>query len=777
MESLSKLVKNPPADCSAAYFWFFNDDIPVDVMISQMHAMIDKGVKALLLHPMPAMFRPQTMQTRMYPDYLTPEYFQVIKKIVEEAQRTGCHYWLYDEGGWPSGSACGQVSQADPVNFRQMRLMKQEDGTVKPCHLGAPKPGFYPNVLNRNATDKFIELTHEQYYKTVPEHFGSTVQYVFQDEACFSTPLAWCEELDDEFLKQKNYDIRNYYEQLINPPADDDPEDLIQARIDLADVRSKLFVKNFVKPIQDWCHKHNVISSGHFNGENIPTGNYSSGYGHILRAMRALDAPGIDVIWRQLYPGVCTHHFPKYASSVARQSGIQTALSESAAVYGDGFTPEELKWLIDFQAVRGINLFVISAFAMSLKDPFTYTSTRPSYDLNNPLWAYSDLWHKHIERICALLRQGKADSKTAVFHDIRSIWTGSTEMENAAAWHDATAEKLLKQHCDFDFTDDDTIQAAPFDSLDGKPALRIGDMLYTTIVVPTVNRMEDATAEKLEQFANQGGVVIDETHLQDVQPVLPIDGDVNGDLRVTKRILDEKSIYFITNESDNAIQATLHFPEQSQCVRLDDEGEFIALDSNKVTFIPRSSQLFVFGEEPTAQPPRSFTNPSSTITIEDGWTLKPVAQVTIDCNGSNLHPVKADPQPVQLGDWRPVLGEYFSGEALYAVDFQNPGATEAFLNLGDVNYACDIILNGKCISRRAWHPYSCDISEALQPGTNHLEIRMVNTRANALATPELRKRWKAQFPLCLTQYDDKEMAAEADSLPSGLFGPVTVAFN
>ncbi len=520
-----------------------------------------------------------------------------------------------------------------------------------------------------------------------------------------------------------------------------------------------------------------MLSSGHFNGENEPAGNYNYGYGHILRALRALDVPGIDVIWRQLFPGVCTHHFPKYASSAARQSGIQTALSESAAVYGDGFTPEELKWLVDFQAVRGINLFVLSSFAMSLKDPFLYTSTRPSYDLDNPLWAYSDLWHKHIERICVLMRQGRADCKTAVFFDIRSIWTGTSEMARAVEWHDKTAEILLRNHCDFDFVDDDTLQSALIEALDGKPALRIGDMLYTVIVLPTVNRMEDATAEKLEKFAGMGGCVINENRLEDVQPVLDIEGDDYGGLRVTKRILDGKSIYFITNECDETVDAVLHFPEGAQCVWLEDDGEFIALESNHVTFIPRSSRVFVFGEEPSTPPPRSFANPASVAALEKGWRMKPVSQVVIDGNGPKLHPVNAKSQACCPGDWRKILGECFSGEVSYEVDFNNPGATEAFLDLGEVKYACEVILNGKSVARRAWHPYSCDISSCLLPGVNHLEVRVVNTRANAVSDPELLKRWKVQFPLCMDTYDARARAVEAESLSSGLFGPVTIAFN
>ena len=53
------------------------------------------------------------------------------------------------------------------------------------------------------------------------------------------------------------------------------------------------------------------------------------GHGSLLKSMRALDVPGVDVIWRQICPETkvtvrnemngCNGFFPRYASSAAAQ--------------------------------------------------------------------------------------------------------------------------------------------------------------------------------------------------------------------------------------------------------------------------------------------------------------------------------------------------------------------------------------------------------------------------------------------------------------------------
>ena len=45
--------------------------------------------------------------------------------------------------------------------------------------------------------------------------------------------------------------------------------------------------------------------------------------------------------------------FPKFASSAAHQNGTALALTESFGVYGNGLTPAQMKWLVDYQSVLG----------------------------------------------------------------------------------------------------------------------------------------------------------------------------------------------------------------------------------------------------------------------------------------------------------------------------------------------------------------------------------------------------------------------------------------
>src|SRR6185437_13161566 len=47
-------------------------------------------------------------------EYLSDEYFSRYRLAMDEAKRLGMKAWLYDEGGWPSGSATGRVVKSDP---------------------------------------------------------------------------------------------------------------------------------------------------------------------------------------------------------------------------------------------------------------------------------------------------------------------------------------------------------------------------------------------------------------------------------------------------------------------------------------------------------------------------------------------------------------------------------------------------------------------------------------------------------------------------------------
>ena len=54
------------------------------------------------------------------PDYLTPAFFELCAYAIEKAKELGVICWLYDEGGWPSGGACGKVLKDHPEYAREV---------------------------------------------------------------------------------------------------------------------------------------------------------------------------------------------------------------------------------------------------------------------------------------------------------------------------------------------------------------------------------------------------------------------------------------------------------------------------------------------------------------------------------------------------------------------------------------------------------------------------------------------------------------------------------
>ena len=99
------------------------------------------------------------------------------------------------------------------------------------------------------------------------------------------------------------------------------------------------------------------------------------------------------------------HHFPKYASSVAHQAGTPWSWTESFSAYVCALTLEEMKWITDFQFVRGINLLISGQALLSTKGHYM-GSIRPMFGRENPVsatWTY----HAYTARLSYLLSLGR----------------------------------------------------------------------------------------------------------------------------------------------------------------------------------------------------------------------------------------------------------------------------------------------------------------------------------------------------------------------------------
>ena len=105
---------SPDQKYAPIYAWVWNGELSEDGIDAQLAEMDRLGIRAFYIIPEPQTFRPTTMPTRLDPNYLTKPYFEYYRYTLEQAKKYSMECWLYDEGGWPSGGACGKVLLKHP---------------------------------------------------------------------------------------------------------------------------------------------------------------------------------------------------------------------------------------------------------------------------------------------------------------------------------------------------------------------------------------------------------------------------------------------------------------------------------------------------------------------------------------------------------------------------------------------------------------------------------------------------------------------------------------
>ena len=128
----------------------------------------------------------------------------------------------------------------------------------------------------------------------------------------------------------------------------------------------------------------------------------------------------------------------------------------------------------------------------------------------------------------------------------------------------------------------------------------------------------------------------------------------------------------------------------------------------------------------------------------------------------------------QLTDWskRPEAGiKNFSGKATYRKTFevptQNLSGSALILDLGNVNDIAVVRVNGRELATLWQPPYRVSITSGAQPGTNTLEVDVVNTWHNRLVGDAMLPANQRH-----TSLTAGSAAKGARLLPAGLLGPV-----
>jgi hypothetical protein len=265
--------------------------------------------------------------------------------------------------------------------------------------------------------------------------------------------------------------------------------------------------------------------------------------------------------------------------------------------------------------------------------------------------------------------------------------------------------------------------------------------------------------------------------------------DFEGPCDYTHRRTDGADIYFVSGRG--AVECTFRVsgrqPELWDAVngritaatnwRTNSDGRTVV-----ATDLPENGSAFVVFRQP-GRPPAAPAPPApkpGERALSGPWTV-------------TFEPGRGAPASVvfdQLVPWNEHADDgirFFSGKATYRKSFDLP-AGEAIrsprLQLGEVKCLAQIRLNGRDLGVVWTAPWSIDLTGAVRPGRNELEIDVVNTWANRLigdaGQPAEKRVTKSNLALQSGRRTIKlyqGYASEDPLMRSGLIGPVRLEFH
>lgn len=576
-KQLIDLFSSPSAEYRGKPFWSWNGELRKEELIRQAHIMKEMGLGGYFMHS----------RTGLITEYLGDEWFELINEVADAAEADGMEAWLYDEDRWPSGSAGGMVtddpqyrmkslyvfeSDIENVTYRdniislclaridgidlydytnidisdltrdnikdklyaEIKCDSKANGTWKalifaivPNECNSNYNGnTYIDTMNRKATERFIELTHEKYAEKCGDRLGKSIKGIFSDEPhrgkCLdnkkvsdgvtSCAIAWTDDIFEEYEKRYGSDIRSHLPELFYRK---DCRPVSPFKLHYIDLACNLFVERFIEPINKWCEDHGIIYTGHVLHEDSLM-SQTAPNGSLMRTYEHMTYPGIDCLSEH---NRC-YWIVKQLSSVTRQMGKKWLLSELYGCTGWQFDFKGHKAVGDWQALFGINLRCqhLSWYTMEGESKRDY----PASILHQSPWYhdYSKV-EDYFARMGLVISEGDAMCDVLLLNPIESLWCQAylgwaswiiNLSEDVAPYERRYAELfhyLAGNQIDFDYGEEYLMEKhASVEIMNDGCRLRVGRSLYKTVIVSNMLTIRPTTMALLKKFAECGGKVI-----------------------------------------------------------------------------------------------------------------------------------------------------------------------------------------------------------------------------------------------------------------------------
>ena len=555
--------KTPPTKFRPDPLWFWNNtDITKEGIDAQMPGFLEKcGYGGLAILP----FGPN-----LTPKYLTEEYFERYKYAVEKAAELGLTLSLYDEYGFPSGS--GGAINADGVprfrnrfpNLTMKRLDKIEEETRGGATYVSPvsKTGQLmaavamnadtkeridlsgniteetivwkvpegnwkimqfvcvadddPNMdyLSEEAAKAYISMTHEAYYKRMPEFFGTTITSTFFDEPTLYRAQArcWTPTFNETYIKKYGSSPALYYPALwydIGPETQ-------AARNALFGLRAELYAAAYPKAVSEWSKAHGIVATGHQDNEEIenPVGTSAD----LMKCFKYQDVPGIDKIGGDRP----AEKFYKIVSSAAYNWDHSLVMSETYGAMGN--IPWDTLYNVAMdQYSKGINMLIPHAVWFNDRD----VTFEPELSHRNRLYNQGLYeFNTFLARLNMLLRNDdRFVTDVAMLYPIETMqgehyfdgplgaYAGGVKIPDMD--YVQISQRLTNElGCDFQFLHPEVLQDACRVDKNGLTLANTKQYnTFRTLIVPSSKTISVANLAKILTFFEAGGQVIFTTQL------------------------------------------------------------------------------------------------------------------------------------------------------------------------------------------------------------------------------------------------------------------------
>ncbi|WP_454759648.1 glycosyl hydrolase [Caulobacter segnis] len=651
--------------------------------------------------------------------------------------------------------------------------------------------GLEVDKLNGEHVKAYADAYLGEYEKAVgPELIGKRGVQAMVTDSWEAGSANWTEAMLAQFQARRGYDPRPWLP-------------VLSGRVVESAAASDAFLWDFRQTIGDLIadeHYGTLSAALHARGmkrygESHETGRAFVGDG--MQVKKSADVP-MGATWTQVPVTNDPHSYDadiRESASVAHLYGQNLVAAESftAASNTYGYDPAALKPVADAMMANGLNRFIIHTSVHQPVDtpgPGMSLAIFGQWFTRKETWAeQAGPWIDYLARSSHLLQQGRFVADVAYLYG---------EGGNITELFGKVMPAIPAGYA-YDFVNGDALVNV-LEAKDGGLVSASGARYRVLALDPSTRHMTLPVLRKIAALKRAGVTIIgqrpvgspslaednaafqrlaDETFAgvsTDLAQVLATAGpdvdDGGAGLRFVHRRLEDGDLYFVSNPSDQAKDVSASFRVSGRAAEVwrADTGSIEAASyrtadgrtSVQLALAPHDAVFVVFRKPGTAEYQAPVRTDRTLATLDAGWRL------------SFPDAGEAD---AKLGSWT-ASGDpkvrYFSGTATYATTFQAPKARQGrvLLNLGEVKNLASVTLNGKLVGTAWKAPFALDVTDALKPGSNQLEVRVSNLWPNRLIGDH---QPDAKGPKALATFSP--FPPNAPLSPSGLIGPVTLSVS